>query len=448
MWIRYQIKCQNCQKITNLRLHLISQDKQSIKFDCPNPDCQSKIEGNLLIDYYKFKNYKPKLITRIKALFNKSEGFKGFTKNFHQSLELIMSRGELIRADFDSGDYFLEYSDGLAVGKASETVHNKWTPFLRENFKNMEKIGMINSMRNLYDNEIWNDLIDLINAYNIFNTENIKSISSRIKTKCKLIENISFDFSSNLGFINAYFVILNHLVFPWIDFEKHSDFIEFLFNKLFSPASLENRELEIICSTYTENDFLKKFNHDCSLLITRFIELRDLFKLTYQNVDFKESIISNPNFTEVKSFYTDCFEFLGRYSIIPLKLMNVIERGSIDSMPSGIPRNIFSTIDYDLMNNGNKIEVIEKCTTIEIVELFTERFDSKLRNGINHFKTKFNSNTQIISYYPVTKRPNEEYQISYEDFLLKALNIFESVLRLNQFIKMFHYYNRDKKIYT
>lgn len=55
--------------------------------------------------------------------------------------------------------------------------------------------------------------------------------------------------------------------------------------------------------------------------------------------------------------------------------------------------------------------------------MFINSFDNKLRNEINHFKTKVNNNTQIINYYPITKRPEEEHQIKYIDFLYKTLDI-------------------------
>ena len=125
--------------------------------------------------------------------------------------------------------------------------------------------------------------------------------------------------------------------------------------------------------------------------------------------------------------------------------MNYVERGDVSKMPSGIPRNVNNPDDFENLSNGSKMEIFNKYSTGEILEIFENRFDSKLRNGINHFKAKLNSESQIISYYPITKRPNEEYQISYSEFLLKSLDIFESVLRLNQFIKMLYYYNRDRK---
>jgi hypothetical protein len=72
--------------------------------------------------------------------------------------------------------------------------------------------------------------------------------------------------------------------------------------------------------------------------------------------------------------------------------------------------------------------------------IYNNCFDSKLRNGINHFKANLNTDTQIISYFPVIKRPEEEYTISYLNFLNKTLDIFNSVLKIGQLVKIANVY--------
>ncbi|AYN68360.1 hypothetical protein D1013_13720 [Euzebyella marina] len=370
--------------------------------------------------------------------------FQGFHQNFLESLDFKVLRGEQAEGDFESGDFFLEYSDKLPVKKAGTEPHNKFMATVRDP-KNVIESGQRDNIRTLYDNDKWNELKDLVTAYQIFNKKNIETISNRLKKECVLLQGKEFDFQTDLGFVNAYFFILNHFLFPWIDYDKHSDFIQYLFDTLFKESAFKNLQLNEVADYYTNDSFLQNFNHECSSLINEFIDLRFNFVYTFQDIDFKEKNISIINFTKLKSFYTDCFEFLGRYSVIPIKFMNYVERGDITNMPSGIPRNVNNPDDFENLSNGSKMEIFNQYSTGEVLEIFENRFDSKLRNGINHFKAKLDSKSQIISYYPITKRPNEEYQISYSEFLLKSLNIFESVLRLNQFIKMFHYYNRDRK---
>ncbi|AUC23429.1 hypothetical protein BTO15_15555 [Polaribacter sejongensis] len=435
MWIRYHIKCHNCKKVTNLRLHLLSREKQDVKFNCPNSDCRTVLEAQLDIDYEKFQSY---------TMDIPDASFQGFHRNFLESLDFKILRGEKTEGDFESGDFFLEYSDKLPVKKASTEPHNKFMATVRDP-KNVIESGQRDNIRTLYDNNKWNELKDLVTAYQISNKKNIETISNRLKKECVLLQEKEFEFQTDLGFVNAYFFILNHFVFPWIDYEKHSDFIQYLFDTLFKESAFKNPQLNDVADYYTNDSFLQNFNHECSSLINEFIDLRFDFVYTFQDVDFKEKNISTINFTKLKSFYTDCFEFLGRYSIIPIKFMNYVERGDITAMPAGTPRNVNNPDDFENLSNGSKMEIFNKYSTGEIFEIFENRFDSKLRNGINHFKAKLDSESQIISYYPITKRPNEEYQISYSEFLLKSLNIFESVLRLNQFIKMFYYYNRDRK---
>jgi hypothetical protein len=443
MWIRYHIKCHNCTKTTNLRLQLISREKQEIKFNCPNLSCNSIIEGTLYIDYKKFSNYKPGFKEKILSIFKKSSPFNGFMKNFHESLHLKMVRGESIADGFNAGDYFLEYSDGIPVSSASTVVHDKWTPYLRQASTKKQEMSFIDSTRNLHQEELWSDFNDLLISYQSRNNSNIEIIGNRILKNSYLNPTKEFDYSSEIGRVTAYYTVLNYFIFPWIDFEKHTNYIDFIFNTMFKNGGLENVEFESLSLVFTSDPFLLKFNRECTELVGRFVQLRSSFKSTYQNIEFEESNISNPDFNTIKNFYTDCFEFVGRYSVIPFKLMNIIERGSMESLPTGIPRNILNTEDFKNIDHGKRMDILSRCTTPLILEIFENRFDSKLRNGINHYKTNFNVNDQIISYFPVTQNPNQEFRIAYDDFLLKSLNIFESVLRINQLIKMFHYYNRD-----
>lgn len=438
MWIRYHIKCHNCEKITNLRLELSSTTKIEAKFKCPNEECTTDLKGILYIDYPKFKNYKPSIITKIKGYKDKSYNFKMFQKNFQESLDFKVERGIQFFGGFNEGDYFVEYANGLCVATPNSTGHNRTTPFLRQNPKTIMEGRAFDQLRNLYGNELWQDLIDLIVAFQNSNNNAIRLIAEKMKPKCLGIDDIKFTFEEPIDHIHAFFNLLNHFLFPWIEMNSHNDFVLLIFKELFSK--LYNLEVQNMCIEYTTPHFLKKFNHECGEILIRFIQRRDLFRNIYQGLDISESIISNPNFEEIKTLYTDGFEFLGRYSMITLKLMNLIERGSISNMTT----NKLSIEDFEFISHGNRMDIINKSSTKEILEIFDDRFDSKLRNGINHFKTKMNSQTQIISYCPSTNKPNEEYTISYHDFLSKTLNIVESVMRLNQIIKFFHFFNVER----
>ena len=390
MWTRYHIKCKNCGKITNLRLQIPERTELPIEYNCP--ECKSEIKAKLKVD-----------------IKNAGWSFK-------------VERGELVQGDFLSGDYFVEFSDTLPTKKPSKEPHESVMPTLRIPTRKLLELKDIKDRRKMFSEEDVGDFRDLTHAYSDFNVGVIEKLSQKILGKhlpAKL-----FEFKIDLDYHRIYFIALNHFIFPWIDFENHIEFVKWLYKDVFTEKNKDNTELIEFATNIITEDYSNHLRKEISTLVNRFIGLREYFHYAYNENSITDTYASIESFDELKNFYTDCFEFIGRNSHLVFRIQNFVERGGLDAVPPGTPRNVTNANEFSSLDNGRKLDIINLSAQDIPKKVFSNSFDSKLRNGINHFKAKLDLENQIICYYPITKRPEDEYQISYLDFLNKTLDIF------------------------
>lgn len=403
MWTRFHIECNNCEKITNLRVQIPEKDKLPISFECPN--CSSLLKSELIVDFEK------------------------------ASWDFKVVKGNLIDGEFDEGDYFYEFSDTLPTEKPSKTPHKIQMATMRMPLGKLEKLKQVKDQRKLHNDEDWENFQDLNKAYSNWNKSLIIKLSKRIigKTHPSKI----FDCKHDLDYQQLYFLVLNFLIYPWIDFENHKQFVEWLNDKVFNDKYINNPDFKTIYLDIITEEEINKLRSEISLLNIQFSKIKDNFYYAYNKETTTDSFTGVQEFNEIKSFYCDCFEFIGRTSHIIFRLQNLFERGNQNNIPAGTPRNVTDALTFKALNHGNRLDILILSSDPIPKGLYLNSFDNKLRNGINHFKTKVDSNTQIISYYPITRRPDEEYQIKYIDFLNKTLDIYNSVLKIGQLIKTF-----------
>lgn len=400
MWNRYKISCQTCEKVTNLRLHIPERERLEVSFNCPN--CSSEIKGTLHVNLEK--------------------------ANFH----LNMKRGSLVFGHPNEGDYFYEYSDTITTNKPSTRLHNIILPTFR---LPREQFGLLKERkdhRQLFSDDTWNDLQDLTRAYMRFDKSIIEKLGRKIIGKKKGYADY-LECKIEPDFHRIYFLSLNYLIFPWIDFDNHRDFVLWLSQNVFIKNNAE--ALKEFVDVFDE-DVCEKIREDIGELLIRFIDLRDYFLYANPEDLRKDGFAAMYNFDHLKTFYTDCFEFLGRTSQYVFRLQNLYERGNQNSVPPGAPRNVTDADSFALLANGLKLPILELSTEENFKSIYRNCFDSRLRNGINHFKVKIDTQTQLITYFPVDKNPTQEFTIQYIDFLNKTLELFNSVLKIGQIMKM------------
>lgn len=406
MWTRYHIQCNSCDKTTNLRIQIPERKELPVSYICLG--CSSEIKATLTVN------------------------FTNFTWNF------TVERGNLVKGDFDGGDYFYEYSDTLSTKKPSEEPHFILMPTMRMALEKLEKLKLKKDSRKMHADEQWEDLKDLTRAYARLDFPIIEKLANKI-IKDLFVEN-SLNCKIELDFHRNYFLALNHLLYPWIDFKNHSEFVKWITDNVFNEVNSTNTDLIDYVTNIIDEDVCAKIRSDNSELILRFVDLREYFYYANHDIIDTDDFASISNFNLLKSFYTDCFEFIGRTSQYIFRIQNFYERGNQNNVPPTSPRNITDSDSFSSLDNGQKLSVLNLSTEEIFKNIYNDCFDNKLRNGINHFKANLNAETQIISYFPITKRPEEEYTISYLTFLNKTLDIFNSVLKIGQLAKIANVY--------
>lgn len=401
MWTRFLIKCNSCDKVTNLRIQIPEKEILPVSLNCLN--CSSEIKATLTVDFINVK------------------------------WDFTVERGTLVSGEFNSGDYFHEFSDTLATNKPSDKPHDTLMPTLRMPTKELQKLTSTKDRRKLHTADEWEDFKDLAKAYIRFD----KAVMEKLVKKIigKLYPDQLFIYNIELDYHRNYFLSLNYLVFPWIDFDNHSDFVGWLDNNIFNSTNINNTDLLDYIQNITTIDLCNNIRQEVCELTIRFVDLREYFFYANNVQNVGHSFAGIQDFTKLKNFYTDCFEFIGRTSHLIFRLQNFFERGNQNTVPIGSPKNVTTAATFAALDHGQKLDVLILSKETEPKLLYTKSFDSKLRNGINHFKAKLDINTQIISYYPITKKPNEEFQIKYIDFLNLSLDSFNSVLKIGQLIK-------------
>lgn len=401
MWTRFHIKCNSCDKITNLRIQIPDKEILPVTLNCLN--CSSEIKAILSVDFIE------------------------------ASWDFKVERGTLVKGDFNSGDYFHEFSDTIATSSPSDKPHNSIMPTFRMPRNEFNKLFFSKDKRKIHSKAEWEDFKDLTRAYIRFDKFIIEKLIKKIIGGHFPVN--FFNYNNDLDYNSNYFLTLNYFVFPWIDFDSYASFVSWLDENIFNSTNINNTDLLNYTQNVTTINLINEIRQEVSELTIRFVDLKEYFFYTNREQSDGDNFTGIQDFIKLKNFYTDCFEFIGRTSHLIFRLQNFFERGNQNAVPITSPKNVTNASAFDALDHGQKLDILILSNIPETKLLYTKSFDNKLRNGINHYKAKLDSNSQIISYYPITKKPDKEYQIKYIDFLNLSLDSFNSVLKIGQLIK-------------
>lgn len=96
----------------------------------------------------------------------------------------------------------------------------------------------------------------------------------------------------------------------------------------------------------------------------------------------------------------------------------------------------WNLIKYCELENGIKNKQIIKIQILN--DYYLRSLDNQIRNGINHVKTNYKADKQIITFYPSVKDPTVSFDLSLIDFcfitLQQSLKVFDSLLILMLFM--------------
>lgn len=398
MWVRYLIKCGHCDKITNFRTQVPPKEVLEINSICKN--CGAEIRADLLVD---FENI---------------------------SWRLNVHRGELIKADLSEGDYFVEISDVLPTNAPSTEPHSPVLPTFRINSSG-EAYMFTEDYRQAQKEKQWDDFKDLTRFYIMFDKTLMKKLLIKMVDEAGYGHEY-FYYKRDFDYHLNYTLMLNRVMSPWIDYGNYLDFVDWLLENIFNSNNQNDTDLIDFLNNVMTVDYCDKVRKVISELIFRFSDLRGYF--LYVNPKGKsDGYAAIHDFERLKSFYVDCFEFVGDNSHLIFRLQNFHERGGQDIVPHNCRKDVKNSSDFHKLKHGMKVDVINLSQDPVMKQMFVP-FDHKLRNGINHFNTAFDNTTQIITYYPNPNKPDIDSKIKYMDFLSLSLDLFTSVLKIESLI--------------
>ena len=413
MWNRYLLRCSNCGKVTNLRVAIEGNSRQIIKFSCPN--CKSIIGGVLEIDYEKI------------------------------TFNLTPTGCTIIPGAFDEGDYFAEYSEGLPVSKPNTNGHVLLTPFMRTIRMSKGRDDFLYKQQ-YYQSIKEDDWTDLENFNRAFIEKNF-SLMKKIASKYRFYNREVLDKDIEIYVNKILFEINYTFLYPFLDETELKRNME-LIDKYIEERRLDTNTINFI-DHLINNGYVDRWLREIFDDLKLFIENREKFRpavfyplSSISDQQLLGEFISTEYFLGVRNIYTNIFETQGRLLSIFYGMDNVDERGKYDLINHN--KDIKKWKDFFSISNGKKIQYLSNNPLWK--SILKDTFDSKLRNGINHNKAVINLDTQIISYYP-NKNSDEEYKISYYEFIYKILISFRSLFYFLLFLlKLIDFYKQSKDL--
>lgn len=274
-------------------------------------------------------------------------------------------------------------------------------------------------------------LEDLKTLYNIYCNGNISVFSAYAEEKFGKDKNEVIKDKGDMqrGFVNV-FMQLFSVIIPKAYYSKFTKpFVEEL-DKVVSNA--DESTLKALLKVVSGNMNIERDIDESIKVLMDFVErLANFFPvmLLLDEGDFSNTYcgklyLSTADYAEVKNLYAELFELLSRWSMLLVGLENLKVRGDYDKLNTMKP-----LADFCKMTNGNKSEYIAANSWLK--GYYMRTIDNKIRNGIDHAKTKYNSHTQILEYYPNVRKPDEKQEIALVDFtfiiLQQAIKLAESL---------------------
>lgn len=151
------------------------------------------------------------------------------------------------------------------------------------------------------------------------------------------------------------------------------------------------------------------------------LEIIDCLKDPHYPISDRYTLSEKP-LERLKTFYSDCFETLGRIFVIAACYEGICA-GNGAAVPSR--RRPIPPCKFELMANGSKPDLI---SGMPFWPIFDGVFDSTLRNGIGHHSWRYDSSSDTIHYHNHSRnRGHEDFTIAYLDFCIHTRKLYHCV---------------------
>ena len=239
-----------------------------------------------------------------------------------------------------------------------------------------------------------------------------------------------------LGFVNLYEQLFKHIRSHSYTTQFCNTYLDKLMTEVRGLTTQERADINTLVESYM--DIERDFDEAIKVLLNFWNKRAHFYPvmLLLETGSFTkeyagELYLSTVDYEEIKELYANLFELLSRFSMYMVALENKQLRGDFNLLSDGKPLSTYCS-----KTNGKKSEFIDASSTLSGYYLRT--LDNKIRNGIDHAKTICDGRTQIISYYPNIKDPQDKREIALIDFtyiiLQQAMKLSESMIVLSSFL--------------
>ena len=137
--------------------------------------------------------------------------------------------------------------------------------------------------------------------------------------------------------------------------------------------------------------------------------------------DLRNLDLTMKHYDEYRQLYIDAFETLCRLLVLAAVVESIIGTGSLDIAAR---RRSVSLDEFDAWQNGTKIPHFRR---LAVGHLFDHVLDNRLRNGIGHHATHYDSSTDQVVLYATRSGASVDRRIGYTDFCHRTLRQVEAL---------------------
>ena len=416
---RVYLKCRACGKVTLARFQVGWLDAMPFAIACNH--CKITLKGRLIQDQV---NVSLSLITE-----NADE--VGETDTITQEVEC-------------SGEFPVRrYIEGpLGIGRLTPFIL-AWSSMGNENYQKFKS----NILRYAeYTRSTMSDLISIVELYITGDLEKVREMlntrfSGQIRTE--KISDIVSGFYDQLSIVTQLLLPPDHyerFTIPLIkyfglclrrDEQESKTYIKYLY----SQYKIEKVEID---GLYLLMRFLRKFDYFLPVIgISYWPENKIKRPLG------PEYLLTTSDIETIRQLYADSYEWICRSLPILVGAENIRKRGSYNNFPTFLKKGqkqMNSLTDFIDADHGVKIQLVDRRNAS--IGRFVSILDNKLRNAINHYKTKLHPVEQRIEYFPYkgVKKANKSESIFLIDLTERCYWQFQAIHDLLYTIGALHCY--------
>lgn len=417
---RVYLKCRACGKVTLARFQVGWLDAMPFAIACNN--CKVTLKGRLIQDQVNVSL----------SLIIENADEVGETDAITQEVEC-------------SGEFPVRrYIEGpLGIMRATPFIH-AWSSMENENYQKFKS----KILRYLgYTHSTMADLISLIELYITGDLEKAREVLNR-----RFSGQIGTEKTSDIvsGFYDQLSAV-TQLLLPPDHYEKFTiPLIKYFGLCLRSDKQEQKAYVEYLYGQYE----IGKVEIDGLHLLVRFLRKFDYF-LPVIGISYwpknkikrplgHEYLLTTSDIETIRQLYADSYEWICRSLPILVGADNIRNRGSYDKLPT-FPKKgqeqMKSLADFIHADNGIKIQLVVNIRNPSMAR-FVSILDNKLRNAINHYRTRLHPVEQRIEYFPYkgVKKANKSENIFLIDLTERCYWQFQAIHDLLYSIGALHCY--------